>query len=220
VCSACAATRPRHVLPETVLDTLFELVGDGETILTSSDGSYRERTNSSSYGVNIHASNPDLNYSVGGHVDVQQYEASSLRMEIEGLIAAYEIIPADIHPIQYIDNTEAIGIHKNLCRYGLPTSRKLMRKHYRRSITLLWHRMNQRGRHLQVEHIYSHLEKETPRDNPLYIPRWQLAAADTVCEEAHSYCDFEPIPVLGTELFPIYHNQKYIEKCTFLHKCC
>jgi hypothetical protein len=57
-------------------------------------------------------------------------------MEIEGLIAAYEIIPADIHIIHYMDNTEAIAIHKNLCRYGLPTSRKLMRNHYRRSIIL------------------------------------------------------------------------------------
>ena len=133
-------------------------------------------------------------------------------MEIEVLTAAYEILPADIHPIHYMDNTEAIAIHKNLCRYGLPTSRKLMRKHYSRSITLLWHRMNQRGRHLEVKHVHCHLEKETPRDHPLYIPRWQLAAADTACEEAHSYCDFEPIPVLGTEPFPIYHNQRYIEK--------
>ena len=212
VCPACVATRPRHTLPEVVLENLYELAGDDEPIFTSSDGSYKERNNSSTYGVNIHASNTNLNYSVGGHVDVQKCEASSLRMEIEGLIAAYELIPADIHPIHYMDNTEAIAIHKNLCRYGLPTSRKLMRMHYRRSITLLWHRMSQRGRHLTVEHVHSHLEKETPEDHPLYIPRWQLAAADTACEEAHSYCEFEPIPVLGTEAFPIYHNQRYIEK--------
>jgi hypothetical protein len=98
-------------------------------------------------GVNIEALSPDLNYSFGGHLHITANEASSLRMELEGLIATYEVIPPDVHPLHYMDNTEAIAIHDNLYRYGF---RKLMRKAYRRTITLLWHRMQERGAHLTV----------------------------------------------------------------------
>ena len=110
---------------------------DGPPIFTSSDGSYREHGNSSTYGVNIGALPPVLNYSFGYHLRIAANEASSLRMELEGLMAAYEVIPPDVHSLHYMDNTEAIAIHNNLCLYGLPTTRTLMRKAYRRSIRLL-----------------------------------------------------------------------------------
>jgi hypothetical protein len=35
---------------------------------------------------------------------------------LEGRIAAYEVIPPDVHPLHDMDNTEAIAIHKNLCQ--------------------------------------------------------------------------------------------------------
>ena len=146
----CITSTPRHTLPPELLDNLRDMQDDGTPIYTSSDGSYRERGNSSTYGVNIGALAPDLNYSFGGHLHITAIEASSFRMELEGLIASYETIPPDIHPLHFMDNTEAIAVHTNLCRYGLPVTRKLMRKAYRRTITLLWHRMQERGAHLAI----------------------------------------------------------------------
>jgi hypothetical protein len=108
-----------------------------------------------------------------------------------------------------MDNTEAIAIDNNLCRYGLPITRKLMRKAYRRTITLLWHRMQERGVHLTIQHVHSHLEKQTPLDDTKYNERWQLTAADEVCEQAHTY-PFQTPPALGTEKFPIFHLGAYV----------
>ena len=108
VCDKCTASTPRHTLPTELVDNLLDMRDDGTPIFTSSDGSYREHGNSSTYGVNIGALSPDLNYSFGGHLHIAANEASSLRMELEGLIAAYEVIPPDVHPLHYMDNTEAI----------------------------------------------------------------------------------------------------------------
>jgi hypothetical protein len=72
-------------LPPELLDTLFDMRDDGTPIFTSSDGSYREHGNSSTYGVNIGALSPVLNYSFGGHLRIAANEASSLRVELEGL---------------------------------------------------------------------------------------------------------------------------------------
>jgi hypothetical protein len=132
-------------------------------------------------------------------------------MELEGIIATHEDIPPDIHPLHYMDNTEAIAINANLCRYGLPVTRKLMRKAYRRTITLLWLRMQERGAHLTIQHVHSHLEKETSLDDPKYNERWQLAAADNACEQAHAY-PFQTPPTLGIERFHIFHLEAYVEK--------
>ena len=211
VCDKCSTSSPRHTLPPELLDTLLDMRDDGIPIFTSSDGSYRENGNSSTYGVNIGALSPVLNYSFGGHLRITANEASSLRMELEGLIAAYEVIPPDVHPLHYMDNTEAIAIHNNLCLYGLPSTRTLMRKAYRRSITLLWIRMQERGSHLTIQHVHSHLEKTTPPNDPKFNERWQLAAADEACEQAHEY-PFQTPPALGIERFPIYHQGTYVEK--------
>jgi hypothetical protein len=110
-----------------------------------------------------------------------------------------------------MDNTEAIAIHDNLCRYGLPTTRILMRNAYHRSITLLWLRMQERGSHLTIQHVHSHHEKNTPLNDPKFNERWQLAAADEACEQAHVYPCQTP-PALGIERFPIYHQGTYVEK--------
>ena len=98
MCDKCATSNPRHTLPPELIDTLLDMRDDGTPIFTSSDGSYREQGNSSTYGVNIGALSPVLNYSLGGHLRIAATEASSLRMELEGLIAAYEVIPSDVTP--------------------------------------------------------------------------------------------------------------------------
>ena len=58
-----------------------------------------------------------------------------------------------------------------------------MRKAYRRTITLLWHSTQERGAHLTIQHVHSHLEKKTFLNDPKYNERWQLAAADEACEK-------------------------------------
>jgi hypothetical protein len=70
VCGKCATSNPRHTLPTELIDTLLDMRDDGTPIFTSSDGSYREHGNSSTYGVNIGALSPVLNYSLGGHLSV------------------------------------------------------------------------------------------------------------------------------------------------------
>jgi hypothetical protein len=83
-----------------------------------------------------------LSYATGGKIEVQRTEASSLRVELEGLITAYELLPPDLYITHNMDNTQAIAIHDRLRNYGLPPPpRKLMRMHYRRTIALLWSRM-------------------------------------------------------------------------------
>jgi hypothetical protein len=41
---------PIHAIPPTLMDDLRDLQLEGEEIFTSSDGSYRENINSSTYG--------------------------------------------------------------------------------------------------------------------------------------------------------------------------
>jgi hypothetical protein len=103
-----------------------------------------------------------------------QKPASSLRVELEGLITAYELLPSDLYITHYMDNTQAIAIHDRLLNYGLPPPRKLMRMHYRRSIALLLASMQQRGTFLSMTHIHSHQEKNTPRDHPFTFPAGNL----------------------------------------------
>ena len=76
---------------------------------------------------------------------------------------------------------------------------------------MLWARLQQRGPFLSITRVHSHLEKNTPRDHPLYLPRWQLAAADAVADEYH-YQDYQTIPDTGNERFSIYHKEHYVEK--------
>ena len=46
---------------------------------------------------------------------------------------------------------------------------------------------------------------------PNFNERWQLAAADEACEQAHEY-PFQTPPALGIEWFPLYHQGTYVEK--------
>jgi hypothetical protein len=170
-CAACTSSKPRHTIPPTLIDDLRDRQLDGEEIITSSDGSYRESSNSSTDGFAIMTHDKHLIYATGGKIEVQSTEASSLRVELEGLIMAYELLPPDHYITHSMHNTHAIAIHDRLQKYGLPPPRKLMRMHYRRTIALLWSRMQQRGTYLSITHVHSHLEKETPRDHPLYRPR-------------------------------------------------
>jgi hypothetical protein len=76
--------------------------------------------------------------------------------------------------------------------------------------------MQQRGTYLLITHVHSHLEKDTPRDHPLYRPRWQLAAADVIAD-AYYYQGYQTIPSTGTERFSIYHKDQYVENALGQH---
>ena len=65
-------------------------------------------------------------------------------------------------------------------------------------------RMQERGAHLTIQHVHSHLEKKTTQTHPKYNKRWQLAAADEACEQPYVY-PFQTPPTLGIERFPVYH---------------
>jgi hypothetical protein len=63
------------------LDDLRDLQLDGKQLLTSSDGSYRENINSSTYGFAIRTHGKHLSYATGRKIEVQSMEASSLRLD-------------------------------------------------------------------------------------------------------------------------------------------
>ena len=83
------ATNRDILSPPNLMDDLRDRQLDGEEIITSSDGSYRETINSSTYGFAIMTHDKHLRYATGGKIEVQSTEASSLRVELEGLITAY-----------------------------------------------------------------------------------------------------------------------------------
>jgi hypothetical protein len=49
-----------------------------------------------------------FSYSTGGKIEVQSTEASSLRVVLEDLITAYELLPPYLYTTHYMDNTQAI----------------------------------------------------------------------------------------------------------------
>jgi hypothetical protein len=63
------------------MDDLHDRQLDREEIITSSNGSYRESINSSTYGFAIMTHDiKHLRYATGGKIEVQSTEASSLRV--------------------------------------------------------------------------------------------------------------------------------------------
>jgi hypothetical protein len=92
-CANCTVNKPRHIIPPTLMGDLRDRQLDGENFITSSDGSYRENINSSTYGFAIMTYDKHLSYATGRKIEVQSMEVSSLRVELEGLITAYELLP-------------------------------------------------------------------------------------------------------------------------------
>ena len=211
-CQACGpkAYRPPPLTRKQLKQLRTRMVN--HTIFSASDGSVLRAgsTNpSSTFGITIDPASIDISHR--GKISIRQGEESSLRVEIEGLIQAYHLIPADI-PVQHaVDNKGTVDIHDHMVRHGLRTDKSLLNQHYHSSIRRLHAAMQERGTPLTVIHTLSHLENSETADNDLRERREALATADEVANEAHA---MPPLPTdtSGDEPFPLLIQGITVEK--------
>ena len=109
-CRECTHPAPLPVLPPAIVTALLA----SPLTYTASDGSVRNQDthlSSSTYGFHIsHTTHP---FTHQGHISVLPFEASSLRAELEGIIAAYHLIPAEGNNVHTVDNETAIVLHNS-----------------------------------------------------------------------------------------------------------
>ena len=130
-------------------------------------------------------------------------------MELEGLIAAYSLIPLGFSPTHAVDNEEAVAIHRRLAKEGYIRT-KYIHKAYRSSIRRLSRAMLLRGEHLKVIHTLSHLEHQKSPDQDLNKRRETLAMADRAADLGHRL-QADPYPFIQDH-YALKTQDQYTEK--------
>jgi hypothetical protein len=74
---------------------------------------------------------------IGGSVSIHPAEASSLRTELEQLVALYSLLPRDKGISHVCDNIEAIRTHNNIEHIHDPTRRNWLQTPYHSTIARL-----------------------------------------------------------------------------------
>ena len=206
-CGACTQPAPETELPPAIAAALLA----SPLTYTASDGSVRNQDtslSSSTYGFHIsHNTHPFTHH---GHIPVLPFEASSLRAELEGIIAAYHLIPAEANVIHAVDNETAIFLHNIVLHRGL-TDHYLIKQPYRATLVRLSHAIATRGTHIPIVHTHSHLEHVFTPDESLEQRRLALAAADAAADAAHSLPTL-PFDTSGLEPFPLVTPEGTLEK--------
>ena len=208
ICAHCSETAPPHTIPQHIID---ELTTQQTPIYTASDGSVRDQGTpncSSTFGV--HLTSATSSYFTHGRKHVNILEASSLRVELEGLICAYQIIPAHLDVIHAVDNTAAIHIHNLLISEGI-NDPFLLRQPYKATIVRLANAIHTRGAHLPITHTHLHLEHKHSTNNNLNGRHLALAGADAAADLAHP-SDILPHNNDGTGNFPLIAPMCTLEK--------
>ena len=189
------------------------------TIYSASDGSVKHAGTdhaSSTFGVVIDHTHTNIRRY--GKIKIRKGEESSLRVELEALIHAYNLIPSHIHTTHAADNETAIAIHNELATSGLPPQRALIQLPYHSTIARLHTAMQQRTRFLDIVHTLSHLEHETAEDLDLHSRRQALARADKQAEEGHHASTFILDPS-GVEDFALRIKGELVEKEGIIPLC-
>ena len=206
-CSDCTHLAPLPSLPQATITALLA----SPLTYTASDGSVRNQDthlSSSTYGLHIaHTTHP---FTHQGHIPVLPFEASSLRAELEGIIAAYRLIPAEATVIHAVDNETAIFLHDIVLHRGL-TDHYLIKQPYRATLVRLSHAIASRGTPLTIMHTHSHLEHVFSPDESLENRRNALAAADAAADRAHAL-PVQPFDTTGLEPFPLVTPEGTLEK--------
>ena len=206
-CQDCLPSPTYPVLPPIVREALLS----SPLTYTASDGSVRNQDtphSSSTFGFHIsHITHP---FTHQGHIPVLHFEASSLRAELEGIITAYRLIPAEANVIHAVDNETAILLHDIILHRGL-TDHYLAKQPYRATLVRLSHAIATRGASLPIEHTHSHLEHTFTPDESLEQRRLALAAADAAADIAHTLPTL-PFDTTGLELFPLSTPDGTLEK--------
>ena len=189
-------------------ETLDQL--DQTSLYSGSDGSVKKikKMPSSAYGVAI-TDNKGKQLVYSGKIQIRPKEASSLRVELEALIAAYYLIPSHLQPIHAVDNLEAVLIHHRL-KYNAYNRERYINTAYRGTIRRLSKAMEDRGTFLNVIHTHSHLEHLTTEDTDLNHRRQILALADKAADKGH-YRSPDPIHKLN-DPYPLQMGEWKTEK--------
>jgi hypothetical protein len=181
-CGKCTNPIPTPELPPAIAAVLLA----SPLTYTASDGSVRNQDtplSSSTYGFHIsHNTHPFIHH---GHIPVLPFEASSLRAELEGIIAAYHLILAEANIIHAVDNETAIFLHNIVLHRGL-TDHYLIKQPYRATLVRLSHAIVSRGTTIPIVHTHSHLEHVFTPDESLEQRCNALAAADAAADAAHA----------------------------------
>jgi hypothetical protein len=158
-------------------------------IYTSTDGSVKKAQTpeaSSTWALSIRVS-PTTTISRRGKIRLSPGEDSSYRVELEGLVQLYTILPADTSTRHACDNEAAVKAHKSIHYHARKSARKWAKTEYRTTLDRLHQAMQNRdGDTIDVIHTHSHLEHTPTQDADLHTRRQILAEADHQADLAHN----------------------------------
>ena len=188
------------------------------TIYSSTDGSVKgiHKTDvSSTWGLCIRVQAQDgtiTRITRHGKILITAGEESSYRVEVEGLIQIYTLLPATFHTTHACDNEAAVDAHDTIDYHARKGARKWATTDYRTALDRLLQAINRRGgTKLDVVHTHSHLEHQHTDDTALRIRRDTLAEADTQADSGHTLPGTLCTPSLR-ELFTVHSHRGPLEK--------
>jgi hypothetical protein len=147
-----------------------------------------------------------------GKVLITAGEESSYRVEVEGLIKLYTLLPAHIHTRHACDNEAAVKAHLTSRSHAGLGARRWAAVEYRVTLDRLHQAISSRdGRPIQVIHTHSHLEGVATPDTDLHIRRQMLAIADFQADKAHTMPTVQCAPS-ARELFTVHGLHGPLEK--------
>ena len=162
---------------------------------------------SSSCGIAIRG--PGFEHSQGLALRIRRGDESSYRAELEAIIGAYTIIPADIKCRHATDNLAVVDIHHQLCNYPFTPTRRWLRKPYANTLKRLSEAIRIRKTKLDIIHTLSHLEHVQDMDDDTNERRTVLAVADHAADLAHN-TQAKAIPLATTMAFPLMSKEGLI----------
>ena len=221
VCTAClpsdATAQLNSIAPLSPVE-LAHLNDAKGLIYSSTDGSVKgvaTHNTSSTWGLCIRvirASGKAIHIKRRGKVLITAGEESSYRVEVEGLIQLYTLMPAHIHTRHACDNEAAVKAHLTSRAHAGLGARRWAAVEYRVTLDRLHQAISSRnGRPITVVHTHSHLENVSTPDTDLHTRRQLLAIADFQADKAHTL----PAVQCGTsmrELFTVHGPHGPLEK--------
>jgi hypothetical protein len=137
---------------------------------------------------------------------------NSYRVEVEGLIQLYSLLPAHIHTRHACDNEAAVKAHLTSRSHTELDTRRWAAVEYRVTLDSLHQAISFRdGRPIQVIHTHSHMEGASTPDTDLHIRRLILAIADFQADKAHTLPTVQCEPS-ARELFTVHGPHGPLEK--------
>jgi hypothetical protein len=187
-------------------------------IYSSTDGSVKgvaTDDTSSTWGLCIRvirASGTAILIKRRGKVLITAGDESSYRVEVEGLIQLYTLLPAHINTRHACDNEAAVKAHLTSRVHAGLGARRWAAIEYRVTLGRLHQAISSRdGRPIKVIHTHSHLEDVSTPDTDLHIRRQLLAIADFQADKAHTMPTVQCDPSVR-ELFTVHGPHGPLEK--------